>query len=194
MTSMDYDYLQRSVQAFHERVRRLYQRSQSETNRDAILGDALEEIGVALDLLQATRAACDTWHNEQMDAKNSLEIELQRYRDLFEYAPAAYIVTSPEGTIQQVNAIARTLFGGDDRELIGRSLTLFVPSGSRRAFATMIRTIPDVHDIQPHTLHIQPIRGTPCTVASYVQPRSKNNGRIHSLWWTMHNTSMALSF
>jgi len=41
--------------------------------------------------------------------QRALEVERQRYQELFEEAPDGYLVTDPQGTIQSANCAAATL-------------------------------------------------------------------------------------
>src|SRR5712671_1163006 len=63
-----------------------------------------------------------------------LTLERDRYADLFELAPDAYLVTDPYGIIMEVNAAATRLFGACAASLRGRALDLFIPLEQRGVF------------------------------------------------------------
>lgn len=60
-----------------------------------------------------------------------LEIEQRRYRELFESAPEACIVTDPRGVIRETNRAASELLGMEAPELKGRELDGLGPEGRR---------------------------------------------------------------
>jgi len=59
-------------------------------------------------------------------AREALETERQRYRDLFEFAPDGYLVTDADGTIQEANQAAALLLGVRQDFLGGKPLVVFV--------------------------------------------------------------------
>src|SRR5690349_14536747 len=126
------------IQTLRQRVQSLYQQAGAHAQSDAVLGQAFEELAHALEELQAADQALrrqrDEWLNEQAD----LKLESQRYKDLFEHAPAAYVVTSIDGAIRQANSAALALLEASDRAIVGRSLAFFVPEGQRRIFREKI--------------------------------------------------------
>src|SRR5688572_9252989 len=60
------------------------------------------------------------------EAHATLGAERQRYRDLFELAPVAYLVTDPSGMILEANHAAAELFGAPSWLLVGKALAAFV--------------------------------------------------------------------
>jgi len=62
---------------------------------------------------------------------------LEYFRELFELAPAAYIVTDPELVIQDANTAAQRLFRKHLEDLVGKPLVLFIEAGERAVFRSM---------------------------------------------------------
>jgi PAS domain S-box-containing protein len=58
--------------------------------------------------------------------KTELEAAIQRYVDLFEFAPIAYVSFDRVGRIQEINLAAAQLLGGSRARLIGRPFALHV--------------------------------------------------------------------
>jgi PAS domain S-box-containing protein len=58
--------------------------------------------------------------------KTELEAAIQRYVELFEFAPIAYVSLDRVGRIQEINLAAANLLGGSRGSLIGRPFTLHV--------------------------------------------------------------------
>jgi PAS domain S-box-containing protein len=63
-----------------------------------------------------------------------LALERDRYFDLFELAPDAYLVTDPYGIIMEANAAASVLLGASAAGLRGRAFDLFIPLEQRGVF------------------------------------------------------------
>jgi PAS domain S-box-containing protein len=66
--------------------------------------------------------------------KTELEAAVQRYVDLFEFAPIAYVSFDRVGRIQEINLAAANLFGRSRRALIGRPFTLHVTKEDGEVF------------------------------------------------------------
>ena len=58
---------------------------------------------------------------------------LHRFRELFEHAPVAYLVTDAAGTIREANRLAGRLLSSTPRSLTGKPLELFVAPEDRWA-------------------------------------------------------------
>ncbi|MBI2209572.1 MAG: PAS domain-containing protein [Deltaproteobacteria bacterium] len=67
--------------------------------------------------------------------------ERQRYADLFNFAPDAYLVTDPEGIIQEANQAAAKLFHCPQEFLRGKPLVVFVTEEEHRAFRTRLASL-----------------------------------------------------
>lgn len=83
------------------------------------------------------------------------EAALRRYRDLFELAPDAYLITGIDGSIIDVNQAATAMLNRPKSQLIGSLLTSFVAEPDRRLFVTLLENAPQVQDIE---LCIKPYR------------------------------------
>jgi PAS domain S-box-containing protein len=66
--------------------------------------------------------------------KTELEAAIQRYIDLFEFAPIAYVSFDRVGRIQEVNLAAANLLGGFRGSLVGRPFLLHVTKEDGGAF------------------------------------------------------------
>lgn len=94
---------------------------------------ALEELNTALEELQVAEAELHQQNRELVVARNTVEVERQRYQDLFEFAPDGYLVTDVAGTIREANyAAARML--NVERLLIGKPLTTCMAETARQGY------------------------------------------------------------
>ncbi|HEY3730997.1 MAG TPA: ATP-binding protein [Steroidobacteraceae bacterium] len=83
-----------------------------------------------------------TVHQEQLriqndhlqEAQHSLEVSRDRYADLYDFAPIAYVTLSSEGLIEEANLTAVALLGSDREHALGRPFRLFVTPQDRSQF------------------------------------------------------------
>ena len=94
------------------------------TARETKLIAALEEMRVADDALVV--------QNERLSV--GIDRERMRYRELFDLAPDAYLVTDVHGTIREANLAAGQLLGVERKFLVGKSIQLFFEDGARREY------------------------------------------------------------
>jgi diguanylate cyclase (GGDEF)-like protein/PAS domain S-box-containing protein len=66
---------------------------------------------------------------ELLRAMDHLELSRESYGDLFEFAPAAYLVLSAEGVVVEVNRAGLALLGLDRRSVLRQPFAQFVAAG-----------------------------------------------------------------
>src|SRR5713226_1127674 len=91
---------------------------------DAKLRHSLRELMLAEEALRRQ-------NDKRVAANQALEEERKRYRELFEFAPDAYLVTDLEGNIREANSAAAALLRTPQGLLAGRSLEDFTFSEDR---------------------------------------------------------------
>jgi PAS domain-containing protein len=74
-----------------------------------LLPEALAEVDVALEELAVTGQELREQTAELAVAREALEAERERYQELFQPAPVAYLVTDPLGGIREANRAAAEL-------------------------------------------------------------------------------------
>lgn len=102
--------------------------------------------------------------NEELrNARASLEDALDRYVDLYEFAPVAYITINREGLIDEINLTGSTLLGIDRAKLINIRFSKFVsPLDSDRWHHLFINMMEDGKgEKQKFILAMQHADGTP---------------------------------
>ena len=112
-------------------------RSRAEKNGTKTTGiassDAADDIGARGDPGAAEQAL--RRQNEELIAiRDSLEREKQKYYELFELAPDAYLVTDMRGIIREANAAASLLLGVAREFLTGRPLLTFLDESARKNY------------------------------------------------------------
>jgi PAS domain S-box-containing protein len=180
------------LDVMRQRVQALYRRGGEPFQHDPVTSAAFEELANAVEELRAIEdehhQQYETWQNERM----ALESEIQRYRELFAYAPVGYIVTSLNGTIRQANAAAEELLQTNERFLIGRSLALFVPEGQRRLFRSAVANLADTQQAHEWELQLQAWNGTPFEAEATITVVRGPGGRAVALHWLIRDISRRL--
>jgi two-component system phosphate regulon sensor histidine kinase PhoR len=80
-------------------------------------------------------------HNVALEElQEQLARERQRYAELFDLAPDAYLVTDEQGKVLEANQSAEILLGAPERRLVGTRFTVFVePAASRVVRRSLLR-------------------------------------------------------
>ncbi len=152
---------------------------------------AIEELNTSLEELQVAEEELRGQNEQLQESQQLLETERQRYQDLFEFAPGAYLVTDMEGTIHEANRAAATLFNLEQRFLPRKPLVNYVAPDERRAFRDHLfklrfLTTPDtewVVCIHPRN------QADPVPVAITTALIHDNSGTPIALRWMMQDIS-----
>ncbi len=70
-----------------------------------------------------------------------LASERQHYLEFFDYAPAAYLITRADGTIEDANGAAVDIFQRRRRHLQGKPLAALIALEQRAAFRDKVRSL-----------------------------------------------------
>src|SRR5262249_9562871 len=71
-------------------------------------------------------------------AQRELETNLQRYTELFDFAPIGYATLGADGTVREINHAGASLIGRERGILAGRRFETFVADGDRKTFAGLL--------------------------------------------------------
>lgn len=190
MDPYDVSAFSRRLALMHQRVSQLYRRGQSAPAQD-LLSSAFDELQQALEELQAAEAALREQHQQRQSSAEAIEAERRHYCDLFDRAPIAYLVTTTDGTIRQVNIAGATMLGSRPKLLVGRSLALFVPEGERRTFRARVPDLRMMDNRSEWRQQLQPWDGELFEALLIVAPARDSTGRTASLRWIIHRLTTA---
>lgn len=125
------------------RVEQLNRRATGEEGADApLLAEALLELDHAHAELNVARDELHARADEMLEARLARELEWERYRDLFESAPIAYIETDRRGIVLDGNSMARLILSVPGAQhLIGKPLVVFVDQADRVRFRNTLEVI-----------------------------------------------------
>lgn len=81
-------------------------------------------------------------NDELRSIQHKLEETLEKYSDLYDFAPAGYLTIDKDGVILEANLTASGMLGIERRQLTGKPLAIFVGSESKNDFYNYLKMIP----------------------------------------------------
>lgn len=142
-------------QAYDELERRVQERT-------ADLEQTNQELQITLEELQVAEEEVRQQNEELAAAREALELERQRYQDLFEQAPDGYLVTDSWGKIQAANRAAAALLRVEQDNLVGKPLINYIAMPERQEFRTRLAQL---HQVRDWEVDLHPRKGTRLLVA-----------------------------
>ena len=115
--------------------------------------------------LQVHKIELEMQNAELRHARDELETALDKYTDLYDFAPVGYFTLDRAGVIRDANLTGALLLGTECSRLIGRRFESFVSGEARPAFAAFLGTLPESRGKEicgarltqngKHLLHVQ---------------------------------------
>ncbi|WP_026731980.1 PAS domain-containing sensor histidine kinase [Fischerella sp. PCC 9605] len=152
-----------------------------------ILHQCLEELNTALEELHVAEEELRQQNEELATARQAMELERQRYQELFEFAPDGYLVTDPQGKIQEANRAAARLLCTSQKFLKGKLLINFIPENERRAFRSRLLRLHEMEQIQDWEVRMQTREGIRFDAAISVTMVRDNEGNLNGWRWLVRN-------
>jgi len=142
---------------------------------------AFEELRLADEELRA--------HSEALAAtSNELDQERRKFRELFELAPEAYLITDLYGTICEANVAAGRLLGLDPKFLVGKLLPSFFEESARRQYPEQLDLLCDRDRLDDWEMWLHPRRGATARVSASIS-RSSRNYLAAEYRWIIHDVT-----
>ncbi len=91
--------------------------------------------------LQVHQIELEMQNAELQDARNQMEAMLEKYTDLYDFAPVGYFSIDDQGLILDVNLTGAALLGIERSRLINRRLPRFVAATSRPVFLAFLEKV-----------------------------------------------------
>ena len=107
-------------------------------------------------------------------SRNALVEERIKYRELFDFAPEAYLTTDLYGTIREANVAAGRLLGVEAKSLVGKALHSFFEESARKEFPHQLDRLCDRESLDDWELWLQPRHGPSLAVSASVSRSAKN--------------------
>lgn len=121
----------------------------------------VDDIDCLLHEVRVGQIELEMQNEELRRAYTELQNTMDRYSDLYDFAPVAYFTTDPKGMIQEGNLAGAALLGPGKSSLVGKLLVHFVAVPDRDAYRRHRRRV--ISSMGRHTCELQMIRndGTP---------------------------------
>ena len=146
----------------------------------------IEELSAACEQLQLLQGELRDQNVELAAARDQLEVDRSRYRDLFELAPDAYLITDAQGVICEANRASSAMLRMEPKFLIGKPLHVFVPADQRQTFCSRVLDA-NIDQQMEWRLQIQPRDGEAIDVAAAVAPIGESQGQSLGLRWSLRD-------
>jgi PAS domain S-box-containing protein len=114
--------------------------------------------------LQVHQIEPELQNEELQGARAELEAGVERYSDLYDFAPIGYVTLDGDGTIGQVNLSGARLLGLERSRLVGARFGLFVSPEYRPAFNALLEKVFESQAKQVCDLTIGPEKSAPLWV------------------------------
>ncbi|MBN8565017.1 MAG: PAS domain-containing protein [Leptolyngbya sp. UWPOB_LEPTO1] len=110
--------------------------------------DYLKALSEALSELKVLEQEVCRQNQQLFETRHALDIERQRYQELFEFAPDGYLITNKHGEIQEANRAAAELFNIERKYMIGKFLMKFVAEEQRDVFRSLLVQLQSVDQVR----------------------------------------------
>jgi len=188
---MNIDMFAQQVQSLHGRLAELYRGASASVQLDAnlLLPATFKELGTASETLEVAAEKLFHQAEELASTRAQIEAEYQRYQDLFEFMPDAYLVSDAQGKIQEANRAAAKLFQIEQSFLIDKLLVSFIPPQERPVFRSKLTQLHEGDRAQEWTVRMQPRNGQLLDAALTVVPVRDVEGKLAALRWIVRDVT-----
>ncbi|MEH2320347.1 PAS domain-containing sensor histidine kinase [Nostoc sp.] len=193
---MNVDDLALQLENMRKRVALLQRQSEQQRAQKDIelLTAVFQEIHLALEELQMANEDLQEQNEELFKTQQDLVAQRQRYQELFEEVPDAYLVTDTKGVIQEANSAATTLLNISKSFLLGELLEIYVLEKELVAFdlkLTHLRDRAEIPDwkIQEWEVNLRPRNRTPIIAAVKMVAIRNQYSKLVGLRWLFRDIS-----
>jgi PAS domain S-box-containing protein len=162
------DALALQLASAQQRFATLQRRASAETTESKLLPRALKEAENLLEVLRVAQEQLVEARERLDNVQGELTKQYEKYWELFDAMPDAYVVTKADSSILEANRAAAELFNVSQRFLVGKSLSVFVCQ-DRSAFLHALQSLAE--DTRPMELsfRLRPRERAPFDVSATVR-------------------------
>lgn len=169
-------------------ITRLHQQVNTGTDLDRDeVHTTFTAINTALEELHSTEEAVQRRDAAVAAAYQAVTAEQRRWRDLFEFAPDAYVVTDMMGVVQDANQGAVDLLGTPQPLLLNEPFLKFVPKGQQRTFLATLSRLQHTAHVREWEVLLQRADGVPFEAAVSVATVRDADERPVALRWLVRD-------
>lgn len=145
----------------------LYRRAEAQVKKQPISKPANPgpDPRALLHELQVHQVELEMQNVALQEAQQLMEQSLERYTDLYDFAPIAYFTLDAAGIIQQANLAAARLVGIDRVDLIGRGFARLLVPGMRPRFNAFLKTAFGSEEKQTAEFDLLAPAAPPCSLS-----------------------------
>ncbi|MEA2684915.1 MAG: hypothetical protein QOE93_110, partial [Actinomycetota bacterium] len=129
---------------------------------------------------------------ELVASRDAIDKERERYGELFEFAPDAYLVTDELGTIAEANGAASRMLGVPCRFLEGKLLVSFAEESSRRDLRTLLNDLRTSPIVDERYIRLQPRDRPPFVAAIRAVTHPDAGGGPDQIRWMVRDVTSRL--
>jgi PAS domain S-box-containing protein len=162
------DALALQLASAQQRFATLQRRASAETTESKLLPRVLKEAENLLEVLRVAQEQLVEARERLDSVQGELTKQYEKYWELFDAMPDAYVVTKQDSSILEANRAAAELFNVSQRFLVGKTLSVFVCQ-DRSAFLRALQSLSE--DTRPKELsfRLRPRERAPFDVAATVR-------------------------
>ena len=184
---LEIDKFTQRTQGMYRRLTDLYENLNTMPIMPDVLPQALVELGSASEIVGLATEELHQQNEELIQTRTLLEAERQRYQDLFEFAPDAYLVTDTLGMIREANHTTATLLKVSQNYVIGKPIVNFVALPDRPAFRSYLTQICESTKVKELVVRIQKRDGELLDAAMTVAVARNQQGKPIGLRWLIRD-------
>lgn len=168
-----------------ERLARLLESAGDDVTREHA-GEILQEVATAVEELRVAEEELAVQAEQLAASHLAVDTERERYAQLFDFAPDAYVETDGHGKIVEANRAAERLLGVPVRFLVGKLMQSFIGASDVRAVRSLLRELSDSDE--PRTVEVQltprelPLVTVEARMASHFDPNVGGTGETRVRW------------
>jgi PAS domain S-box-containing protein/putative nucleotidyltransferase with HDIG domain len=148
----------------------------------------LQDISASLEDLQAVVQEADSQGEKEREAPEPAPAAADRgYRDLFDLAPDAYLVTDAQTIIAESNQAAAAMLQLDQSSLTGMPLAHFVAEADRAAFQSSLIQLREGGAKRNWEFCLQPGEGSPISVSVNVSAQTDHQDQVVRVLWLLRD-------
>jgi len=131
--------------------------------KSSIINDEANNLKLVHEL-QVHQIELEMQNDELTKAREHAETTMEKYTDLYDFAPSGYLTLSEEGEITDLNFLAATMLGKDRIQLKSSRFGLFIAPESLDIFNEFFNNIYRFREKQSCELLLKSSSDTPCYI------------------------------
>jgi PAS domain S-box-containing protein len=149
------DRVARQMESMRRRFEELCRKSEAVSDHQ-LVSEAMQELFNTLEELSVATEELRQQNDELSSTRESVEAERRHYQELFEFAPDGYLVTDPNGIIQESNENAARLLHVRRDFLVGKPLIVYVSQQDHASFRQLLDRLQRGEEILKWQIEMQP--------------------------------------